>query len=78
MLVYVQNPICGINGLPTLSNDIALRIRTESDIAEFYGHQPEFNLESITYDGGKVNENRLDTQEESDEQEASLLDSNVL
>ena len=76
--VYGQNPICGINGLPILSNDMALRLRTERHIAEFYGHQPEFNLESITYDGGKVNENRLNTQEKSDEQEAPLLDSNVL
>ena len=63
-LVYGQNPLCGINGLPILSNDMALRLRTESNIAEFYGHQPEFNLESITFDGGLIVENRLGTHAE--------------
>ena len=44
-LVYGHNPLCCINRLPMLSRELALKPRTENDIAEFYGIQSDLNLE---------------------------------
>ena len=64
---YGQNPICGINRLPILSRDLALQLRTESDIAEFYGIHSESNLENYTKRGAQIENVRMIRSQEEEQ-----------
>ena len=44
-LVFGQNPICGIRGLPLLSEDLASTLHTEEDLAKFYTNNQNARLD---------------------------------
>ena len=46
-LVFGQDPICGIRGLPLLSDDVAQVIHTEEDLAMFYASNPNADLSKV-------------------------------
>ena len=46
-LVFGQRPICGINGLPLLSDEFSKTIRTESDLCKFYNAEEDGDLSQI-------------------------------